>query len=264
MNHDFYSNFSNSIKHGAIDTSIDIYKTELSDIVVYEYKKIYDLFKSIGITNFKETETDQQLVERIMAEAKSNDKLVRGLSFLIAQLNEVQKGLKKDENYIDALNKITDGIKVSIMELATSERKEKKFIADVLKDIEMKANKVGDRKRKVYNTSNKFMNVILLAGVIVGCYFLYKWYETLPDKSTPKLADGGSIAPTTTIAAAPITPATPADPMVAAANDPKYHVPPTVLDPKFNPIAPQNVNTPIVNQTDSAASNASASVAPIV
>lgn len=230
---DFYTNFAYANATGDADSVLDMYQSELSDLIVHNTDDLYNLLKKLGMSSNK-NETDEALLNRIYQASKTNSKLVRSIAYLIGQTNNVNAP-ENAASQAKMLDKIADGITSAQKELAVSKNAENMFLKKTLDQIATKAAAVGDRKRVVYEKKNYFVQFVGVAILGIVLYAGVKWFKSLPDKAAPKLEMGG-IPPIGTPASAPPAP--------NAQIDPKYYVAPTVLDPKLNPtMTPQPAAT---------------------
>ena len=223
INHDFYTNFAYANAAGDSDSAVSMYKSELSDLIVYSYKEIYDLLKNIGISS-NQNETDEALLNTVYQTSKTNSKFVRGIAYLIGQANSINKE-ENAKNQVEMLNNIAQGINAATKELASNKQDEQIFLKETLNQIATKAALIGDRKRVVYENKNHFARFIGVSVVAVALFGLWKWYQSLPNKAIPKMELGGGVQPTASGAPSATIPPI----------DPKYYVSPQVLKPELNP-----------------------------
>lgn len=195
LQHDFYSNFSKSLQSGDSQMTYDLLVDELSELIVHDHKKIFDLLHKVDV-KVRHNASDEQLVDSLLKELKENEKLTKGLSFLIAERNNLisnKTDQKSGKKYIDYVNK---NLKNVFKTMLSENNQKGKFKSDVINRVKVKASKVSNRGRNITSPSKYWRNVIILAGVGVGIYLLYKHREKIfGNKEAEALADGGAIVP---------------------------------------------------------------------
>lgn len=263
VQHDLYKNFIRSFNIGDINMSLDIFRSELTDILIHKTQDFFDLLEKLKIKYDKKA-SFQELLNLTLKEFKKNEKFVRGLAFIIGQNAEVIKNNPKI-SWI----KLLDGIKKGIEHIADyfqeNPRREKLFVKKTLEMIELKSSVSGDVQRPVIKKDNTLAWVIGLTVLGVAGYFIYRHFnkihedrlraeslrigqqnintDLLVDSNTtpnvkptqmPTMATGGSLN-----AAQP-------KPVFEHINDPAYNVSTDVLLPA-NDVAMPNANSQAQN-----------------
>jgi len=197
IDHDFYSNFSNTVKVGDTDATYDILIDELSEIVVHDYQKIYDLMATLKI-NISKTSSDEDLINVIISQAKTNDKIIRGLSFLIAEKNNLITPQTDDATARKQIDAVNEKLTKTLKTLAENKNDNIRFKTDLLNKIQVKSTAVPSRNRKIKNGSN-YWNYILVIGVAIGVVMIaYKYRDKIFKIET--LEDGGALGQGSAIA----------------------------------------------------------------
>lgn len=239
VKHDFYSNFTESFNSDDIDLSLDIFRSEISELLTYKSEKLFDLFKKVNI-KFNKNQTYEALLNTILREIKKNKKFVNGLAFLIGENNDIIKYHKKV-----SWEKLLNGIKYGIIRISDyfekNPRYEHLFKRRVLDMVGLKSSIKGDDNREIKEKDNSVLWFIGLLAVGVAGYFIWRHFdkikqerlrlESLNTPIPPKLEVGGNIGSVV--------------PKMATAEiiDPEFVVPPDVLLPE-TPVATTNVTNP--------------------
>jgi hypothetical protein len=190
LEHDFYSNFSKSLQSGDSKLTNDIISDELSELIVHDNEKVVDLFTKVNI-KASPSISDEEVVDILLDQMQTNEKLQRGLAFLIADRNKLinnQTDDRSGKKYVDYVNQ---NLKSSFDRVLLNDNEKKKFKMDLMKRIESKDSKVADRRRKVHKTNHFWRNVLIGAVVIGGVVLIVKNW----DKITGKEKLGGDAIP---------------------------------------------------------------------
>lgn len=201
--HDFYSNFSASLKSSDLSLTGDIFANEISDFIVFDTDKIISALNKSDI-KISKNDTDEAIVDAIIKNLDSNSKLSSAIAFIIAEGNELINNTPTDkQKQKDIVAKIADGIeRIDV----GSDWKE-----SAMSQVESKAKKKKNYKRIIWNKDKKFKLsggwclVIGLGVITAAVAFLYYRQKS----SVPMMCEGGNINPTPIV---PITP-TPIAPM---------------------------------------------------
>lgn len=193
--HDFYSNFTASIKSGDYAMTTTIFVNELSDLIVYDTKSLVDALNKVGI-KASEAQTDEELVDSVIGNLPSNTNLVNALAFLIADSNKIinKKG-DKPEKSMKVVNSIADGVFKLSKQLSEDGGSLKvQMKKDVMEQIVTKANAKGDYKRTIWIAKNTRRKIFFVVGglaliALVG-YGIYRYRQS---KLTPSLEGGGGL-----------------------------------------------------------------------
>lgn len=232
VQHDFYKNFTESFNSEDIDLALDIFRSELSELLTYKTDKLFELFKKLKI-KFNKSQSYEELLNIVLLEIKKNKKFVAGLSFLIGENNDVVKNHKTVE-----WQKLLDGITYGIVRIAEyfekNPRNEMFFKKKMIGMVGLKSSIKGDDNRDIKEKDNTVLWIIGLIAVGVAGYFIWKYYdkkkqdrlraESLnPSASLPKLETGGTT---------PVGSVEQVANQVAMPIDPEYTVPSDVLIPE--------------------------------
>jgi hypothetical protein len=175
IQHDFYENFVKSIQTKDIDLSLDIFRSELSDLLTYKSKNVFGLFDKLKISYSKKA-SYQELVDIIINQIKTNQKFVRGLSFLIGESNEVAKKNKK-EDWQKLLNNITNGINIVAKYFIDNPKRENLFKRQIKDMIGLKSSVTGNDSRELEKKDNTVLWIIGIAAVCVAGYLVYRYFD---------------------------------------------------------------------------------------
>ena len=182
LEHDFYSNFSKSLQSGDTEITSDIITDELSELIVYDYEKVFKLMETLDIKVHKNI-SDEVLADKLLAEMQHNKKLVRGISFLIAEKNNLINNNTDDRSgkkYIDYINR---NLTKTFERILSNNNEKVKFKTDLMKKVKSKDSKVAERKRKVDAPNHFWTYVAIGAGVITLGVIIYKNWDKLSGKT---------------------------------------------------------------------------------
>ena len=262
VQHDFYENFTQGATSNDIDLSLDIFRSELSDLLTYKSEALFSLFDKLSIKH-KKNASYEELLDIVLREMKVNDKFIRGLAFLIGESNDVVQN-NKSVSWEKLLNGITKQIKIIKQHFIDFPKKEYLFRKKVLEMTGLKSSVTGDDARILKKKDYTVLWVLGVIAVGVAGYFVWRHYDKIKqdkmraESLLPKLETGGTVlsnndivstpvsvenavAPTAQVA--PVLPATAVTPTVTPAPSPQS------LDPAYNvskdvllPVAPAPVN----------------------
>ncbi len=198
IQHDFYSNFINSV--GSVDTelTISIFVSEITDLVVHDTKNLLSIFEKTGI-KIRKKASDEEIVDAILDNIQTNNKFVRGLSYLMYEWNGV-KDMHKDITILSLVGKIESCIR----KVASVIRENPQIRRSVKKDImAMDALKVSidgarsgidgaETPREIYKKDNTVLYLVIGVVVVFTGYFLYKYFKEKKDAEL--LASGGAVS----------------------------------------------------------------------
>lgn len=197
LKHDFYSNFSSSIDAGDNDLITDLIVNETTELVIYKRDDLLSLLKLTGI-DLKPTVTDEKIIDSIVNAIPENEKLAKGLAFMIYENNTENergdKGVPKNSVTTKKIEMIASGIIGIGDSFQYKPQLKKNFKNELLNKIEVKAKAVGDRKIKIRNSNNGIYWFLGIAVVVtaVGIYLFNKYKDKLIiEKETSKLEGGG-------------------------------------------------------------------------
>jgi len=213
LNQDFFSNFSGSIKSKDSRLTRDLLLNEISDIIAYDEKNLISLLNKAGITT-QENTSDEKLVEKVVDNLPNNEKLQRGIAFMIADNHDLMKirvtnkkdGTKKPatkETYRAIIDKIYEGMKPTIDDLKKDGEGKKMLKEQITSAVKEKCKTSG-----IIKPANKKIPKWVwwsLGGLAVaGTGFLIWKYGIKPKMDAKKLVLGGGVTP-----AVPVVPPLP-------------------------------------------------------
>ena len=241
VQHDLYKNFTHSIKSEDIGLSIDIFRSEISDLLTYNSKSLFALFDKLKI-KYNKKDSYSELLDIILREIKRNEKFLRGLSFLMVESSNTIKQNKKVA-WIKILNNVTKGIKIIAKYFQDYPAKESLFKRKTLEMLGLKSSITGNDTRDLKKKDNTVIWILGLAAIGIGGYFLYRYFDKQKDarlkaESLRRMENGGALMPQTPVLPTPEVPVQ-VPPPAPAPIDPAYIVPSDVLIPEAAP-----VNTP--------------------
>ncbi len=178
--HNFYSNFTSSVKSGDNAMTINIIVSELSDIIVHEVEKLIEAINKVGL-KASESQTDEALVDLILKNLPKNANLLNAISFLIAEYNsEINKKGDKAEDSLKIVKNIADGLTTVSKKIGSDSMLKSSVKKDIMEQIVTKSTDKGDYKRVIWNKvkSRKKLFIALgvttLVGVSIYAIYLYK------------------------------------------------------------------------------------------
>jgi Fe2+ transport system protein B len=180
VKHDFYSNLIGSSKSGDTSATKDILLNEVSDLVSTKPKDVIELLNKVEIST-KENATKGDLIAAVVENISENKKLLKGISYLIAEKNGLLKvednsgvdGNKKDLTQV--VDRIASEIKPVAEKLITD--KDKKEALETLKSTvkaktgeEVKTSKEGEK-----SNTGLYIGIAIVAVLAgVGIYYYMK------------------------------------------------------------------------------------------
>jgi len=246
VNHDLYRNFLQSFNKGDMNLSLDIFRSEISDILTQKSESFFALLDKIKI-KYNKKATYQELLELIIREMKVNEKFVRGISFIIGESNEVNKKYP-NISWIKLLDSIKRGIEQIANYFEENPRQERYFVKKTLEMIEVKSSITGDDTRDLTKKDNSLLWFFGIVALGVAGYLVYRHFNKITEDrlraeslkapdflKQPIMQTGGQMPSVSN--SLPIT-----EPYSL---DPEYNVPTDVLIPE-QPIM-NNPNPPIQN-----------------
>lgn len=192
LNHNFMSNFTGSVKSGDLAMTSDILINELSDFIVHDTKTIINALNKAGV-KVSEADSDEEIVDAIIANIGSNKTLAKTLAFIVAEANELINTGKPDKV---KWTKTVDDIAEGVSEVGKSiESNKLSFKGDLIERIKTKAESKGDYKRTILTKDKKSAKAVFY--VIGGLVFigLVIWGIARIQKSHLKMENGGIIPP---------------------------------------------------------------------
>lgn len=210
LNHNFYSNFSGSLKSGDVSVTSDILVNELSDFIVYDTKKIVDAMNKAGV-KVSESDADEEITDAFIANVSTNPKLSKAIAFIIAESNELINTGKGDKT---EWKKVIDNISSGVDSVSKGISSNKiAFKDDLMQNIKTKAESKGDYKRTIFTKDKSTSKGVKIIFIGLGVIALGLFVISRIQKNQLKMENGGAIipniptAPTSTLP--PINPTAP-------------------------------------------------------
>lgn len=267
VQHDLYKNFTHSIKSEDIGLSLDIFRSEITDLLTYNSKSLFSLFDKLKI-RYNKKASYSQLLDIIIKEIKKEDgKFVRGLSFLMVEGSNTIKQNKK-VSWVNILNNITKGIKIIAKYFKDYPAKENLFKRKTLEMLELKSSITGNDNRDLKKKDNTVLWIFGLAAIGLAGYFIYRYFDKQKDarlkaESLRRMENGGALTQSLnqSIEAPPLNNTqslTSPQPLPPTPIDPAYVVPSDVLIPEApvsNGMSSVQINVQPMAQTTTATTN---------
>lgn len=175
VQHDFYKNFTQSVNSNDMGLTLDIFRSELSDLLTYKSNELYGLFDKLKI-KYKKKSSYEELLDIVLVEMQRNDKFIRGLSFLIGENNNVIKN-NKGVSWEKLLNGITRGIKKIVKHFRNYPKEQSAFRRRTLDMIGLKSSVVGDDNRELKKKDNTVLWILGIIAVGVAGYMIYRYFD---------------------------------------------------------------------------------------
>lgn len=194
LEHDFYSNFSQSLQSSDQKLTRDIIADEISELIVHDYNKVFDLLDKVGIRANPKM-SDEQLVDLLLKEMQANPKLIKGLAFLISEKNDLINSETDDRSgkkYVEYVNK---NLQKSLDKILKSENETRKFKNDLMSRVGNKDSKVAERRRNVEKPNRFWRNTFIVVGVLGVTYLIYRNWDKITGKETSQMGAGGTTIP---------------------------------------------------------------------
>jgi len=250
IQHDFLKNFTQSINTGDITTSLDIFRSELSDLLTYKSDTLYTLCEKVNV-KCKKNASYEELLNTILREIQTNDKFVRGLSFLIGENNQVIKN-NSGTSWDKLLNQITKGVKVIANYFKEHPKQESLFKRRAIDMIGLKSSITGDDTRSLNEKDNTVAWFLAITALCVGGYFVYKYFDKIKqnkmraDSLIPKMEFGGGFDIPINNSAPINTPPPVVTPSTAVNPQPNMPVAGTTMPNNFSNDAGYNVSEAVL------------------
>ncbi len=164
--HNFYSNFSASLKSKDLDVSKDILINEISDFIVFDPKKIIEALKKAGV-NIKENPTAEEITDAVVNNIKNNKKLVKTLAFIISEGNELvnKSGIDGKDKQLKVIDKVAEGVSSVTGEVADSKDA-------ILSQVKSKAEAMDGYNGTIMNSDKDKSSLYLVIGVAAVTVFV--------------------------------------------------------------------------------------------
>lgn len=227
LEHDFYSNFSQSLQSGDQKLTRDIISDELSELIVHDYDKVFDLLDKVGVRANPKM-SDEQLVDLLLKEMQTNPKLIKGLAFLISEKNDLINSETDDRSgkkYVEYVNK---NLQKSLDKILSNENETRKFKNDLMSRVGNKDSKVAERRRKVETPNHFWRNTFIVVGVLGVAYLIYKNWDKITGQESSQMGAGGTTIPEADLsgaAAGKVNPDVEFTPPVASGNSAAQSIP---------------------------------------
>jgi hypothetical protein len=179
VNHDLYRNFLQSFNKGDMNLSLDIFRSEISDILTQKSESFFSLLDKIKI-KYNKKATYQELLDLIIREMKVNEKFVRGISFIIGESNEVNKKYP-NISWIKLLDSIKRGIEQIANYFEENPRQERYFVKKTLEMIEVKSSITGDDTRDLTKKDNSLLWFFGIVALGVAGYLVYRHFNKITE-----------------------------------------------------------------------------------
>lgn len=177
LNHDFYSNFSAGTNAEGNNLTIDLFANELSDLIVYETPKLIDSVSKVGV-NVKESMSDEEIVDNILSDMSKDDKVIKAISFAIAESNGLINDKKGDKiDWVKAIDTIVLGLTPASKEITQSKETQSVTKQRVMKQIETKAKSKGNYTRQIWKSKSYAKPIFIIGGLLalgIAGYFIYR------------------------------------------------------------------------------------------
>jgi hypothetical protein len=188
MYHDFYSNFAASVNAGDNAFTIDLLANELSDFVVYETDKFINTLNASGLPKVKSSLSDEEIIDAVLANIGGDNKLVKGISFQIAESNKLINNDKGDKDeWVKKIDGINNGLTPVIQKLKNDEPLKAATKKKIMEQIETKAKQKGNYNRRIYKSGKNSRTIWIVLGIAaigVAAYLVYR-YRKSPVLPTP-------------------------------------------------------------------------------
>lgn len=226
--HDFYSNFSASLKSGDLDLTNDILANEVSDCIVFETDKIIKALNQADI-KIDKNNTDEDIVDAVIKNINTNEKFKKALAFTIAEGNEMLVAKNDKAKQLKMISSITDGLSKVGKEVAKSPDS---FKTSTMDQVVSKAAKRTEYKRTIWNKDKSGVSggkilLISLGVLALAVIIIYYRQKRAVAQAIPNMIMGGDMTPAAAFPD-PGTPIIPASPVVAS---PPPIAPPAVVQP---------------------------------
>lgn len=184
--HDFVSNFDSSVNVGDKNYTMDLFANELSDMVVYETPSLVSTLNKVGL-DINEQMSDEEIVDKIIEGSSKDEKIVKSVAYAIAESNGVLKDEKKTKDQvIKIIKSIAVGLTPVSKEISGSSEKKEEAKKKIMTQIESKAARKGDYKRKIWKNGiggskgDGLKAILVIAVVSVISYLVYKHFIKTP------------------------------------------------------------------------------------
>lgn len=192
--HDFYLNFTASIKAGDLDMTTDIFANEISDFIVFDTDKIIKALNKSDISIDKSC-TDEEIVDSVVKNISGNKKLPTAIAFIIAEGNELLHDGDKSK-HLKTISTIADGLTKVGNEI---NKNSAAFKSNAMSQVVSKSEKRKEYNRTIWNKDKKGISigsVLLISGAVIGLAIVIIYYrqKDAVSKSIPNMIMGGDVS----------------------------------------------------------------------
>lgn len=225
--HNFFSNFTASLKAGDLDLTNDILANEVSDFIVFDTDKIVKALNQADI-KIDKNDTDETIVDSVVKNINTNPKLRKALAYIIAEGNEMLVTANDKQKQLKMISTIESGLSHVGKEVA---KNPDTFKSSTMDQVVSKAAKRTEYKRTIWNKEKSSGNgekvlLITLGVLAVAIIIIYFRQRSAVQQAIPNMIMGGSMAPDP---ATPIVPAS--EPVVVQSAPPPVAPPVAVVKP---------------------------------
>lgn len=182
LNNDFTSNFAAGISAENNSLTIDLFANEISDLIVGNTVELVNTLKKAGL-DVDLKMSDEEIVDSIINNLDKNEKIIKAISFIIAQDNGLLKGEKSKVDWIKVVDSIVLGVTPASKEITQSEATKQATKNKIMKQIEAKAQILGNYQRQIWRDKSNGVGLVLIFGIVVVGLVSY-WIYT-KSKKTP-------------------------------------------------------------------------------
>jgi hypothetical protein len=204
LKNDFYSSFAGACKSGDGSLVKNITINQLSDLVAYDEKSVISLMNKVGV-GIAPDASDKEIVKALVENLKHNEKLRRGIAYLVADNNDLLN-LKKTKGSNGKKEKVQKKAMVGVIDnifhgfsnvtggINTDE--DKKSLEDELNNsVENKVktsgiNKPNNNKKSTAKKNNFHWWLLGGIAVVVGGVIIYGYIKKR--NAAKLLASGGT------------------------------------------------------------------------
>jgi hypothetical protein len=157
----------------------------ISSLIVEDTQKFVDALKKANL-DVNVNMSDEEIVDTIINNLDKNEKIVKAISFVIAENNGLLGGGdgKGQIDWMKILDSIVLGISPAAKEITQSEATKAATKNKIMTQIETKAAMVGNYQRKIWkNNSGSAVGLVLIFGIVAVGLLGYWIYTRSKNKS---------------------------------------------------------------------------------
>mgnify|MGYP001574959059 CR=1 FL=1 len=180
QHHNFYSNFTNSVKSGDDSMITNMVVNELSDLVVNSTTDLVVALNKVGI-KANENLSDEELIDLILFNLPNNTNLLNALAFLIAEYNNaINKKGDKAEDSFKVVKGISDGLSSMSKEIGVDKVLRASIKKDTMEQIVTKSTAKGNYSRTIWKPTKSrkrlywFLGGAAVLGITIFAVYQYK------------------------------------------------------------------------------------------